>query len=424
MKLDLLISYLNNNVSDWEVYIESTESISAEIDKGSLKVINSLKDFGYSIRVLKDGKIGFSASDDPNAILDVADNAIKLSKLSGKRLKNFPVGNSSKVTGIFDKRFNDITPDVLADQVDVLVNSALAVGKVNPAKGKIIFSKLNVKILNSSGTELEYTSTYSEASLEVVFDKYYGFEIDQSRLTDLNLEKVGRNAAKLAMESSNPIKIEKGFYNVVLTPIAVDQLFYYSFYPAILANNVIKGRSPLIGKTGEKIGNLTIIDDGTMNGGLNTVPFDDEGVKSRKKIILNKGELKTYLFDLENAELMNCSSTGNGFRDDYATYPSPQPSNVILDFDTKSQDLYDDRVILIHSFIGSHTANPVSGDFSLEAMNAFIIKGGDKIPLKEIMIYDNIYNLIKKIDVFGKDVRQVNCTVSPSIRFKDIKILS
>ena len=423
MNLTPLISYLDKNTDDWEIYVEKSSLKYGEIDKGKLKIILTSNEFGYGIRVINNGKVGFSSSNNPDLAIEVANKAIKLAKFSNKRLKSFSVGKMSDIKGLYDKRFDEISSEFIKDCIDRLTNSALELNKnINPAKGKIEFSKTKVNIINSCGCQMEYTSTFCESSLEVVFKNYYGFEIAQSRLIDINLEEVGKKAAKLALMSEKPTKIEKGKYDVVLSPIAVNQLFYFTFYPAVLSNNILKGRSPLCNKIGEKLGELTIIDDGTLDYGLASVPFDDEGVKSKKTIVLEDGVLKSYLFDLEHAEIMNAESTGNGFREDYTTYPSPHPSNVILKFKEKENNIEDDA-ILIHSFIGSHTSNPVSGDFSLESMNAFLVKKGKKFPLKQFMIYENIYNLIKKIECFGKDVRQIDCTVSSSIRFNDVNII-
>ena len=43
-------------------------------------------------------------------------------------------------------------------------------------------------------------------------------------------------------------------------------------------------------------------------------------------------------------------------------------------------------------FLGAHTANPISGDFSVEAMNAFKIENGEiKHPVKKAMLSGNIF---------------------------------
>ena len=75
-----------------------------------------------------------------------------------------------------------------------------------------------------------------------------------------------------------------------------------------------KGFSLLKGRTGEKIASdvVTLWDDGCYPGGLGSVPFDSEGVKAQNKAVIEKGELKTFLYNLKSAAKDGVKSTGNG----------------------------------------------------------------------------------------------------------------
>ena len=74
--------------------------------------------------------------------------------------------------------------------------------------------------------------------------------------------------------------------------------------------------------------------------------------------------------------------------------------------------------------IGAHTANAISGDFSVEARNAYAIKDGqiDK-PIRSLMISGNIFEMLKNITGAGMDVRKVGGTVTPSIRVSDMSVV-
>lgn len=258
---------------------------------------------------------------------------------------------------------------------------------------------------------MNYKSTYCLAYLECVYDNSSGFEIEESRgLVDF--EKVGMRAGELAVMSKDPEKIE-GVYNVILSPIAVHQLLSYTLYPAFVLENVLKNRSPLTELGKNYVGKITLIDDGTLPGGLFTCPFDDEGVGSRRKVIFDRGVLRGYITDFRHALMANVTPTGNCFRKE-DLYPTTEPTNVILEFDEVNQL----EGVYIHSFIGAHTSNPVSGDFSLETMNAFF---NDK-PVRA-MIYGNVYDLLRRVVAFGRDVRQVENTVTPSIEFESVKLV-
>jgi PmbA protein len=371
------------------------------------------------VRVIVNGRVGFATSTDLSRITDVCERALKLAKISEERLDEFPSGKYRHIEGIYDKRFEDVDSLWLVNEVERLMNAAMEVGDVNPAHGAIEVSIGTTKIVNSAGIDFESKATACNAHLEVVVADSSAYEIDQSRMLNLNLEFVGRRAAELALEGVKAGKIERACYDAVLSPIAVNQLLYFAFYPAFSAENVVKGRSVLAGKIGHSFGEFTLVDDGSLPYGLMSSPFDDEGVETKQTVVFDRGVLKSYISDFRHAKIMNAEPTGNGFRDEITSYPSTSPSNVVLDFSEKSNNIEEDA-LLIHSFIGSHTSNPISGDFSLESMNAFLFKK-EREPV-HAMIYGNIYELLKKIEVFGKDVRQIDNTITPSIRFSDVDV--
>ncbi|MEM2086909.1 MAG: metallopeptidase TldD-related protein, partial [Archaeoglobaceae archaeon] len=96
--------------------------------------------------------------------------------------------------------------------------------------------------------------------------------------------------------------------------------------------------------------------------------------------------------------------------------PSPMPSNVVVEIDNKADP---DHALIIHNFLGSHTANPLSGDFSVECLNAEL----NSRAIKGAMIYGNIFEVLKRIEGYSSEEKQVECTISPAIRFKKIRVV-
>ncbi len=301
-----------------------------------------------------------------------------------------------------------------------MINSAREVGNVNPAQGYVEASIDEIKLINSCGADLEEKLTFCEAFLECVIEDSSAFEFDQSRTSKLDLEFVGRRSAELALESLKAEKIEKGRYDIVLSPIAIHELLSNALYPAFFAENVAKGRSPLTELGRQYIGEITIVDDGAIPYGLMSFSFDDEGVNPKETIVFEGGVLKSYITDFRHALEIGIEPTGNGLRGE-DLYPVTSPTNVVLEFDDVSDDI-EDGAIVVHALIGAHTSNPVSGDFSLECMNAFFVKNGDRKAVKSAMIYGNVYELLRNVEVFGKDVRQIENTITPSVRFNDVVV--
>jgi PmbA protein len=422
MDVDKAVRILESKSDAWEIFYEKEISKSILVEKGKIKNISGEEESSYAVRVIVGNRVGFATSTDPSRIVEVCEKALKLARVSEEKLDEFPFSKYRQVEGIYDKRFDDVDSIWLEDAVGRMINAAMELSEdVNPAQGAVEVSKSVTRILNSSGADVESEATACSAYMEAVVGDSSAYEMDQSRMLDLNLEFVGRRAAELAVEGVRAEKIEKNTYDVVLSPLATSQLLYFALYPAFSAENVVKGRSMLAGKIGQEFGEFTLIDDGSIPYGLMSSPFDDEGVETKRTVIFDEGVLKAYISDFRHSKILGIEPTGNGFRDEASSYPSTSPTNVILDFREKSGNI-EENALVVHAFIGAHTSNPVSGDFSLECMNAFLYANGDRKPIKSAMIYGNVYDLLKRIEVFGKDVRQVDCTVTPSIRFKDIVV--
>ncbi len=416
--MDEIIRYLDKNTDAWEIYCNKTSSKSISIEKGKIKIIESSEDLDYAVRVIVNGKVGFATSS--NLSIELCERAIKIARISEEKLKELPIGRKVDVEGVYDAKVERIDSDWLIESAETLINSAREVGDVNPAQGYVEASVEEIRLMNSYGTDLEEKLTMCETFLECVIGDSSAFEFDQSRTSKIDLEFVGKRSAEIAVKSLKAEKIEKGTYDVVLSPIAVHELLSYALYPAFFAENVLKRRSPLteIGK--QYLGEITLIDDGTIPYGLISFSFDDEGVEPKETIVFEEGVLKSYITDFRHALEMGIEPTGNGLRGD-DLYPTTSPTNVVLEFKEESKNIEEDALI-VHALIGAHTSNPVSGDFSLECMNAFLVKEGESKAVKSVMIYGNVYELLKNVEAFGKDVRQIENTITPSIRFRDVVV--
>lgn len=390
---------------EWEIYEERMKGILAEISGGKLKQIRSAVNTSYAVRVIMDGKVGFSSG---NSIDKTMENAKKIAKISEDTLDCFPNEKPVNVCGIYDKSFEDITTDFLKEEYELLLSS---VEKAKIASAFISHVLVEARLTNSSGAELSRKETYSSFSIECVYENGSGFGQNESRTRKLKIAETASYAEKLAIDSSKAVKIDSGNYDVVLTPYAIHQLFSNTLYPALSAENVSKGRSML--KKGQYLGELRIIDDPTIDGGIESYSFDDEGVRARRKTLVDR-EVICFYSDWKNSK--NFGITGNGLRDTIESYPAPSPSNLLIEIEERADF---DGALLIHSFIGAHTANPLSGDFSVECMNAEF----DGKAIKGAMIYGNIFEMLKNMEGFCGNLEQVENTISPAIRFENVKIV-
>jgi len=101
---------------------------------------------------------------------------------------------------------------------------------------------------------------------------------------------------------------------------------------AISGPSIARGTSFLKDRLGDMIfpEAITIIDDPHRPRGLRSKPFDGEGVANRRRAIIDKGVLTTWLLDLRSSRQLALKTTGHAARGT-ASPPSPAATNVWIE---------------------------------------------------------------------------------------------
>ena len=80
--------------------------------------------------------------------------------------------------------------------------------------------------------------------------------------------------------------------------------------------------------------------------------------------------------------------------------------------------------VLTTSVLGAHTANPISGDFSVEASNAFKIENGEiSYPINKAMISGNIFEIMKKCEGVKSEIKQYGPFILPKILVHNLRVV-
>ncbi len=364
------------------------------IEKSRIKSISFTRETGRAVRVIVDGRVGF-ASAVGAGFEELERKARLIAEFSGEKLENFPEKEKPGRVRIYDSKIESFDSAELKAMGETIIDSLKS--------GTISTGSVEVCRVRTEVDEISYEETLAFAFVEVVRDGS-AYNYIQSRKIDLEgIENMVAEAEELARK---PVESVSGSYRVTLSPIAVNQLLSYSLYPAFSAENVLKGRSPL--RLGDDFGwQFKLIDDPTIDWGLNSCPFDDEGVTTSRKVLYDSG-VGELLSDWRFSKLANMKP-GNAFREETTSYPSIAPSNVVVDLEVGDPEME----LYVHNLVGAHTANPVSGDFSVECGNAFL---KDK-PVKA-MLYGNVYEVLKKAVCQSEPV-QVDSTVCGAVFFEE-----
>ncbi len=298
-------------------------------------------------------------------------------------------------------------------------------------KATASFSDAETLIMNSLGAEVFYKSTACSSSIEVVAEdkgeSQAGSEFDVNRFyRKLEIEEVGRKAAQRALDLLGAKHMASVKAPVVLEA-TVAQEFLSMMASGFSAEGIQKKRSLFIGMLGKEVAApvITVLDNGLLEGGLGTAPCDDETVPMQKKTIIDRGRLALFLYNTYTANKDKTLSTGNGMRGGFKGMPGVGLTNLYIEPGKESlSGLISsiDNGLFVTEVMGMHTANPISGDFSVGATGFWIEKGKKAYPVREITIAGNILDLMKHVDAVGGDLRFSGRIGSPSLRIKELSI--
>jgi PmbA protein len=232
---------------------------------------------------------------------------------------------------------------------------------------------------------------------------------------------VGRNAAARALLLLGA-KTMHGVKSHVILDNAVATEFLGIFSSLLSSESVQKGKSLLAHRKGEEVVNalISVVDDGLMEHKLGSRPFDDEGVPASRKYLIKDGVLQGFLYNVYTAKKEGVISTGNAVRGAFSGLPMVGPTNLYIPASPSSSGPEGlcramGRGLYITDAMGVHTANPISGEFSIGVSGLWIEGGEVKYPVKEAVISGNILDLFKRVCSVGSDLKFYGNMGSPSL---------
>ena len=403
-----------------EVYAETETTIEATVSDDRLDSVQSDTSQGVGVRALVDNTVGFAYTTDPERVTEAANRAIELARLSQFEQISFPIaGDYPTIPGLFDEDTADLTQADLAERLQAAVNGH----DVSFPEGQVARTTGTSYIKNSSGMEGRQDETYFVTYLSANQDGRSKYWFDAAReMVDVN--RVADEAVDLVQAYDETASIDDGRYDIVLTPFAQYQIFSGILYPAFNADRVQRGSSYFEGKRGEQVASdgLTIVDDRRKEAGVRSRPFDREGTPAKRTTLIEDGELSNFLYDVQRAEKESVESTGNA-SGGYKSFPSIQPSNMILEGDEDTLTSPEETVV-IHSVSGVHTANETSGDFSLNIDTAYKGFGTEQVGLEGGLFVGNMFELLEKFAFFIGEPRTIDSLTTRPAVFRDQKLVT
>ncbi|MBF0608885.1 MAG: TldD/PmbA family protein [Candidatus Magnetobacterium sp. LHC-1] len=437
---DKIIGYISSlNGLRGEVFCVSSRSISAEAKDGQVEALQRADVAGFSVRVLNGLRQGLCYSNDFHMWREVTDKALEISKWTEPDpFTDYPPGGASyQQVDIYDQDVAGASEAYIIETAMEVERAAMAfdprIRKVRKAMAG--FSVSEVLIANTQGLWGSYTGTSFSASATVLAEGEgqsqmgWGFEVDRY-LRAVSAQRIGTSAADRAVKLLGARGIAAVKSSVILeSSIAAE--FLEIIASSLSSDNVQKGKSLLASKVGQQIASnaIHIVDNALLPGKTGTRPFDAEGVPSQRNDLVSNGILNGFLYNTYTAKKSNTNSTGNAAKGGISGLPSVGISNLCIEPASTASVYPTDRLIelmgkglLITDVMGVHTANRISGDFSIGASGLWIENGRISHPIKEAVISGNLITLLKNIEALGDDLCFYGNIGAPALLVKDVDI--
>jgi len=411
-----LLEKLSKRAEQAEVFHIESESVQVGFEANVLKSAQVEETRGIALRAVVDGRLGFAASSDLNAEDRLLDNVLASARHGDPAPFAFPDPAPGPQVAVYDEKVAGLTiPDLVSLGRELMA----IVHRVDPQ----VHIKLDlerrvrrVEVQNSRGTQVE--KICSPLSISIMVERVRGDDIlvlyDYWSATSLEEEppqafmhSIARKL-ELAEESA---KVRSGRQPVLFSPMGATVLGL-PLMRAVDGKNVYRGISPLAGRLGEQLFDpqLTLVDDGTLDGRPGSASHDDEGVPTQRTVLIEEGTVRGFLYDLKTAAQAGATSTGNGSRGLFSP-PRPSPSNLIVaPGETPLADIIAgiEEGVLVDSPLGLGQGNVISGLFSNTWGLAYRIERGEIVGrAKDISIAGNIYQDLRHIAAISRESQWV-----------------
>ena len=426
--------------SESDVMIQTSTEFSVQVRKGEIETLTQSGSKGLGLRAFVDGRMAFAATSDFDmpALERLVRSTVALAQAADQKAENglpdSPAPQPRPELKIYDPTIESLPTDQKIELAKRCEAAAFATDqRITNSDGAGFGSGVTfTSLANSRGVAASYHSSgcsvYCTPLAEEAGKKQVDYDYSFSRSLELleDAEAVGRAAAMRVVRKLGARKIR-----TQSAPIVFDRRVAARIWSGVLAalngNSIYKQMSFLRDKLGAKIASehVTLIDDGTLVGGVGSAPFDGEGLPTRRNVLIDQGVLKAALYDTETARKVanGVQSTANARRS-YNSTPSIGPFNLFLlaGSQTPAEIIAEvPRGLFITNMMGTG-ANPVTGDFSAGVSGLWIENGELAYPVEEVTIAGSMESLLNGIERIGSDLIFNSSIASPTLQVAEMVI--
>jgi PmbA protein len=420
--------------------LESSRAFTVRVLGGRIETLQQSGALGLGLRVVVNDAVGFCSGTDlsPEGLDDLARRAVALARHStpdeanGAPTPDEAGAAATVALDILDPEAMELPVERKIDMAIELERIALSVDpRIRRSDGSAVSSSGGAfAIANSHGLarawEGSSVSAWVVALAEDEARQQTGvYGMSKRHLADFApMETIGREAARRAIARLGGRAVPSARVPVVMSP-EIAAAWISEMYDAFTGESVLKQSSWLTGLLDEPIASplVTLVDDGTMVRGLGSSPYDCEGLRTRRNVLVDAGRCAMFAYDYYNSRRSKVAPTGNGVRG-FASTPGTGYHNLFIAAGESTPEAIlksVDRGFYLDDQ-GSFGFNPVTGDYSYQAQGFWIEKGELVHPVEGVTVAGRSLDMLKAVTAVGNDLEFRSSVASPTLLISEMTV--
>ena len=421
-----------------EVVVDATEQLTAGGQSNDLHQIEKVAETRYGVRVLLDGgRVGFATTNRADRLAQAAADAVAVARVAppdplAMLPQPQPIPDAPDVLG------EDLlaqTPAALASALVDLMDAVRAQDRrVSIDKASLEVETFGRAIVSSLGVSAAWRCATTSAmvfGMAVDGDDVGSFSYDMAAATSQDglAAQLPDMVARFVRNCTGALAAQPGesFRGpVVLTEEVVLRLLVGPLLSALSASQVRQKSSALAGRLGERIGHerLTLTELGAGLPALPLAPFDREGMPRAPRPLVSAGVLQSYLWSSYEAKAAGRTGEFGHAQGSASAPPVVGAAAVALATGSTPPEALvqaDGPLLIATRFSGN--PDPISGDFSGVVKGGFLVRGGERRPVREVTIAGNLLECLHNISAISTEARRPYSTfLIPALRIEDISV--
>ena len=418
--MEELLKQARKVAEEAEVFAVSRSETDAVFETNRLKQVVTRETSGRALRLIKGGRIGFSASNKVDGTKELVAMALEMAPFGAEAKFQFPSLERYSQVEVYDPKVEKVTEEQMVELGQSLIDKVRAHTPELVCQGGVSKNTISVEITNSRGGRATYKKSVFSLSVEGVLirgtDMLFVGDSESSCRPISDHKTVSHNTLEQLERAKETAPSLEGKLPVIFTPLGVASTLLMPIAMAVNGKTVLQGASPLGHRKGEQVFDrrLSIRDDPMIEYRPGSRFCDDEGVPSQRTPLIAKGMVANFLYDLQTAALAGTKSTGSGSRS-LASLPSPSLSAIVIEEgDTSFEDMLTDIKdgLVVEELMGASMGNVLGGDFSGNVLLGYRVNNGKLVGrVKDTMVTGNIYEALKEVSAVGNKARWVGGVV-------------